>query len=196
MALDLTTTAQIKAIRDLSGTGDDAVLSTLIAQVSALAEDYMGRHTLIGRRTEIYPVFPAKDFVSLKGFPITSVTAIKFGSTRSFSDIEAMDSTSYEILHGPGQLYFPSGAISPTVSPRCWIEVQYTGGMALDSAAFLAAYPGISIAVANEVINRWNRRKTPEGEVTAYETGVSFGKPMSMLQETYDALNPHRRIRL
>lgn len=196
MAIDLTTTTQVKALAGLSGSGDDAVLSTLITQVSQLAEEYLGRHTSSGRRTEIYPVYVGKPYVSLRGFPISAVSSVKFGDTRTFSDIESLDSGDYEVLNGPGQIYFRPGTIAPTVSPQCWIEVQYTGGMAADAASFLAAYPGISIAVASEVINRWNRRQNPEGELRSFETGVAYQKPMQMLPETYAALDPHRRLRL
>ncbi|MDP9136445.1 MAG: hypothetical protein M3N56_16645, partial [Actinomycetota bacterium] len=79
---------------------------------------------------------------------------------------------------------------------RGYVQVVYTGGMAANTAAFITAFPRIAGAVENEVINRYNRRKKPDGSVVIAGNTAAYEKQIQHLDDLYEALQPHRRIRL
>lgn len=196
MGVAFTTKERVKARRGLSGTTEDAVIDELIAEVSDFGEQFLNRHTLEVQRTgEVYELPAGNRYLWLRGFPIVSVTSVKYATTRSFGQVDALPTDSYDAIVETGELYFYPEAFARWTSPG-FVEVSYRGGMAVDTAAFMAAYPSIAGAATAEVINRYNRRFGPEGNLKSLDTGIAFEKPIEALKLFTDALCARRRILL
>lgn len=134
-----------------------SILSQIITGISAEVEEALHRHVLVASRTVVCDVDRHARSVSLKGYPITSVTTIKSDTSRAFgsgteidTDLFSIDSQAgvinfdFELQWGPGAL-----------------EVVYTGGMAADTNAFIAAFQDIAYAVDIQVFYEWQRRENP-----------------------------------
>lgn len=160
--MDLTTLARVKArASSLNDSTLDTILGTLIAEVSADAETRMARHAEVTERTEIVDLRPHQRFVRLPGAPISEVSEIKLAATPAFTDVDALTADEdYFVLADTSQLHM---AVTTRVDAH--LQVTYTGGMAADTAAFVAAFPDIAGAVEAEVVNRFRAREVPEGDV-------------------------------
>ena len=189
----ITTAASVKAKRDLTGTGLDAVIARLIDSVSQMARDYMGRELLAASYTEVLPLRARRRYVTLKAFPLTSVTSVKYASSRDFTNVTAMDAAGYQVLLPQGQIYL--AGLSTWFEPG-FLQIVYAGGMAADTTAFMAAFPRISVAADDEVIARLNRRLVPDGSPQALGSSVAYQDELKPLTDFYAALDPHRRLRL
>lgn len=193
--IDMTTKADVKLQMRWTDTDDDAVLDDLIHQVSKEAENYLGRWLKTEARTEIYTLKPNRTWLSIKGFPITTVTSVKYARDEDFTLVTAIDTSLYSVRQNLGQIRFRPGAISAQYNPG-FVEVIYTGGLALDTTAFKANEPRLEGAARTEVINRFNRRKNPEGNVQGFGAGVAYQGAMKPLEDFYTALDHRRRLRL
>lgn len=193
MVLELTTAAKVKLmLGGLSGTSQDALIADLVAEVSQEAEEYLRRHTLSAQRVEVYELPANKRYLSLNGFPISGnrSVGVQYATTRDFTDVDSLDSSSYQLLIAEGQLdfdalYHPDDGFA---------QVNYVGGMAADTAGFMSAYPRIAGAVAREIVNRLNRAKAPEGSLKLSAASMGYEKPLESLKDFYAALDHHRRI--
>lgn len=193
MGLALTTVDRVKGVYPLSTTDKDAQISDLIAAVSQEAEQYMGRHAQAMARTEVYELRPNRLFLWLRGFPIASVTAVRISDRRRFTGVDPVDPELYDVHPERGQIEFQEGAI-PDITQTNWVQVDYSGGMAATDAAFVTAFPRISGAVTTEVVNRLNRSKNPEGNLTSLGGDVAYQKPLEPLEDFYKALDHNRRV--
>ena len=197
MQLELTTLAMVKLMRAITGSDQDALLSQLIGEVSEEAERYLRRHTLQTQRTEIYDIAVNQRILTLDGYPISKSSAfsIQYSDSRDFSSVATLESSHYKIISTDGQIEFDG--IDTSFDPG-YVQITYTGGMAVDTDAFVAAYRRISGACAREVVNRFNRAKAPEGSLKAMGNGNSVGyeKPLESLKDFYTALDHDRRVTL
>jgi len=196
VAVNFTTREKVKLRRGLTGVELDPIIDDLIAEVSDFGEGYLQRHTLSEQRTsEIYILEAGKRYIWLRGFPLTSVTTVKYSASRSFATVDALPIDSYEALAETGELHLLREAFSYWHAPG-FVEISYRGGMAVDTAAFMVAYPAISGGATAEVINRLNRRMSPEGNLRTLDTGLAFEKPVEVLKVFKEALDSRRRILL
>lgn len=196
MGILLTTSALVKTMSGVSGTTRDALIDFLIAEVSDEAEKYLRRHTEAKRRTEVYQLKPDREYLSLDGMPVDvkQSIAIHYSTTRDFSGIDPLTSSDYQILADEAQVYFHSFGEGSYTIPG-FVQVNYFGGMAVDTATFLTAFPRIAGAVTREVVNRLNRAAHPEGNLkTLSASSVAFEKPLESLQDFYAALDHNRRL--
>lgn len=133
------------------------ILKSMIAGVSAEVEVLLRRHVLIASRTIQADVDSHSAHVALKGYPITQVTSVKNDPSRDFGSGTEVDTDLYytdletgeilfdfELSHGPGAL-----------------QVEYEGGMAADTDAFIAAFPDIALGVDQQVVYEFKRRDNP-----------------------------------
>lgn len=192
--LDLTTVAAVKVLLGGETTVDDTLIQTLITAVSDGAAIYLNRHTKTeAGRIELYTVEPTKPYVWLRGFPITTVTSIRYSRNRTFTDIDPLDATKYDVINETGEINLRMEALSCMYSEG-FLQVTYTGGMAVDTPAFLAAYPRISNAAATEVVNRMNRAKNPDGNIQfGMSGGAAYQKQLEPLEDFKYALGSQRR---
>lgn len=196
MGLAFTTKADVKATVGYTATDQDAFIDQLILDVSREAEDYMGRHALITARTEVYRLRRNQTWLSVKGFPISSVTSVKYAADEDFADVDALDTDLYSVRAELGQIRFRTAAIPSLIYDPGFVEVVYTGGLALDSAAMKANEPRLEGAVRTEVVNRFNRRQNPEGNLQVFGAGVGYQSALAPLKDFYVALDHRRRLRL
>lgn len=189
----ITTADRVKVQAQIAGTSLDAFIGTLIDQVSAMAQEYLGRKLEFDSYTEVIPLRARKRYVSLLGFPLDSVQSVKYAPTRDFSAVDAMDTAGYQVLTGEGQIYL--SGLTTWFDPG-FIQVTYMGGMAEDTTEFVGLFPRIAGAADNEIIARLNRRKTPDGNLTAMGAQIGYTEQLAPLTDFHSALDPHRRLRL
>lgn len=196
--MDLTLLANVKALADITSTGEDVNLSTLITSVSKRAEEYMRRHAQSQSRTEIlrWPRF--KETLWLKAFPIAVVTSIKYtGSPNQFSTISAMSSSLYYTDTTTGEVEF----LQDMSLEKGWLQVIYTGGMSDTPANFVTAYPDIANAVDKQVLYEWRRRKDPglaskstqSGERRYVGSRLGGSSQLTWLDDTLAVLDSYAR---
>lgn len=135
----------------------------LIAGVSKGVEKELRRHAESKSRTVNRDVSRHSRSVSLRGYPIASVTSIKNDSSRQFASGTEIDSDLFYIDADAGvidfdfELQWGPGAL----------EVIYTGGMATGAdaealtAAFIAAYADLVLAIDQQIYYLWKRRDNP-----------------------------------
>jgi hypothetical protein len=189
----ITTPERVKAQRDITGSSLDSLIASLIAAVSEMAEDYLCRDLLKDTYTEERPLRARTRYVSLRAFPIESVSSVKYARTYDFSDIDDLDEGIYQVRRAQGQIYL--SGISTWFDPG-FIQVTYVGGIAEDTAGFIAEHPRIAQAADNEVIARLNRRTAADGSPQAINSSVAYQDELKPLTDFYAALDPHRRLRL
>lgn len=189
--LNLTTLARVKARGELAATARadvDTALTEMIASVSDRFQQYCSRGLNIESAVEsrvlrgtLFPVFRT---------PVVSVAQVRVSTSGRRADLIA--TTDFEINalgNGVNVWDVPSGTL---------VEVTYTGGVASTADAFMALYPSIAEAATLQVVNLWQRRKSPD------KTGLTMGNGdirwegrYELLKEAKDALdqafnNDHR----
>lgn len=133
------------------------ILGNLITGISKEVEKALHRHILVASRTVTIDIDRHDDSIFLKGYPITSVVSIKNDSSRLFSSGTVVDpilyyvdlengivSFDFELLWGPGAL-----------------QIEYTGGMAANIDAFIAAFEDITLAIDQQVFYEFQRKDNP-----------------------------------
>lgn len=154
--MDLTTVDRVK--RRLSLTDSDlqydALLAALVSRTSAEAERLMNRLVLSAARTTQHDYTPGMTSLSLPGYPVTSVTDVRYDLDRTFGSSTIIDATTLYTDTASGLIHFEVLQIPG----RGVVQVTYTGGMASDTSAFIGAYPDIAEAVDMRCAQLWQRR--------------------------------------
>lgn len=193
MVLALTTIAEVKKFVEGTSTASDAILTALIGPVSESAEVYLNRHTESKSRVEVYPVDYNAPYIWLRGSPITSVSDITLSLNRTFADIDPLDASTYDVITDTGEIFLRPQAFA-CIGAKGFMQITYVGGMAADTASFMAAFPRIANAAAMEVVNRFNRAKNPEGNLQfGVSGGVAYQKQLAPLDDFKNALASQRR---
>lgn len=133
------------------------ILGNMIAGISVDVEKALRRHILVVARTVQVDIDRHDTSIFLKGYPNVVVTSIKNDSSRAFGSGTVVDpalyyvdsengivSFDFELLWGPGAL-----------------EIEYTGGMAADVDAFIAAFEDITLAIDQQVYYEFQRKDNP-----------------------------------
>jgi hypothetical protein len=190
-SLQITTLARVKAAASQVAASNDARIAEVIESVSEFAESFMSRHLLYARRNgEEYCVKRGQPLVWLRGMPIGQIHSVKYATRRRFTDVVALDSADYDLHDEEGQLELRI----PLIGDPGWLQLDYEGGMALDTATFVADYGAIAEAATMECVARLNRQGTPDGNLRALDSGVAFQKPLEPLKAFLDALSQRRRF--
>lgn len=159
MALDMTSLTLVKQrLPEVSGTTQDTLLTALIQQTSAAAENVMSRRSLIAATTEDFDLRAGQRTVHLRAWPVNPAedVIVKFDATYEFAaDTELEEGTDYYLDAIAGLLRLHSIPLLPSFGS---LRVTTTGGMAADATAFAAAYPDIAGAVADQVAFAFRRR--------------------------------------
>jgi hypothetical protein len=196
MVFQMTTRAAVKTALGITASTQDAAIDALLDAVSQEAANYLNRDIDASiARTQVYIVTAGHPYIWLRGYPIVSVTSVKYSRTRTFSDVIALDPAQpqYDVINASGEIFLRFECMTYLYDPA-YVEVQYTGGMGIDTASFMAAYPRIANAVSSEIINRLNRAKTPDGDVRTIGGQVAYGKQLAPLDDFYCALGKERRL--
>jgi hypothetical protein len=136
------------------------LLNVLIPGVSAAFERELDRWIESKARTEYFDVRDDQAHWSLRGYPVTTLTSVEFDPTGKWDGSQVTHDADLwrMVLDDPEEhlLYVESpGAIG-----RRAMRVTYTGGLGVDTAAVIAAYPDLAMAATLEVANLVQRRST------------------------------------
>ena len=188
--MDLTTAASVNARRGRDAADDATLLGTLITEVSADAEAFLGRHAEAVARTEVYTLRHLQGDVRLNGYPLTAVSSVSISPDLDFAASEILAVDSYHTQDSVGRLHLVRRASwSPT-----YLQVAYTGGMGASTAAFMAAFPDISGAVESAVLELLKRADQPGvRDARLRSGGVSYDEPLNMLPLLKRRLEQHKR---
>lgn len=192
--MDLTTVADVKEY--LESQSDDsrveALIQAFITGLSAEVEQYLDRELVAGTYTEYHDVAYNQFQLFLRAYPVTSITGIWNDTSRVFAASSAVSADTYKLYEDRGKLYFDGIALYP--GPGV-VKIVYAGGMAADSAAFIAAYPAIAHACAAEVAARFQRKNQQGAAAVNFATGgVSLLPRGQFVTNIEDVLQPYARI--
>lgn len=189
--MDITTVARVKetSASSWADTDEDVVLAQLVSAVSTQFEKYLRRHVEVTARTEVYRLRKWQGLVRVKGWPITSVSSVKYHDTQDFSSVTALTANSdYVVDTSAGTFDLLFGASN---SPG-FLQVISTGGMATNQTTFAATYPDIVHAADLQILEQWRRRNTPGGNVTNGPSGTAFDGQLKLLDFVTDVLDQYR----
>jgi hypothetical protein len=211
VALDLTTLARVKATVPIrtADVDQDALLSQFISALSAQAERYLRREVLQVERYEVHAVRDGRTSVALKAYPVIATDGrggflnafnVKLSSTTSFSSSPTLVRNRDYVLEEPNgtlRLSLLPSAFTTAPDGRAtapgYVQVQYSGGMAATTAAFVSAYPEIAAAIDVDVVHFWKRRNSPEGEVKVADSVMEVSGQLQLLKHSREVLDPYRR---
>jgi hypothetical protein len=144
----LTTLAKVKEYAGVTGTADDALLNSLIAELPAVVKSLLlGRELEATAYVEQYDG-TGRDFLILKQRPINSITEVKIDSAWGFGDgITAIDTAELFAEPGSGILYIKSSRFP---QGRRNVRVTYNAGY--------VTMPGDIERAANITVADWYTR--------------------------------------
>lgn len=175
-----TTLERVKLLGKVQDTTDDALLTSLIEDVSEAVQSALGRDLDSGTAHVTYlDQSEGKTRWQLRGFPIalTPAPVVERDETRAWSQgtVTALEpGLSYAIDYEQGLLVVdePSGrtledwqrggsaVIAPAFRRVNTLRVTYTGGMAGSDIEFVALYGSLARGVDEEVLKLYRRRDT------------------------------------
>lgn len=173
--MDMTTKERIKALMGIDSTGSDDLIDIIIAGVSARFESLLGRHVTVDTYTEVYEVSKAAKVIWLRGYPIASITSMTYSSKTNDSSatlLVADDDYSLDADAGIVRLRLVNTPYNPG-----YLSVVYSGGMAANYTALLAAFPELVAAADSQVVHEWNRKRSPGGNLETRDGKTNFGQP-------------------
>lgn len=197
--MDLTTSARVKqwAAGAISGSGLDDLIASLITDVSAQAEKHMGRVAEIPGtdRADYFDVeWDGQRHFPLKAWPATSITDVRYDPDADFGSETILPATAWLDITGDSE---NDGLLSLRTRLRAAdhsLKVNYKGGMAADTAAFVAAYPDVAGAVDAQVFFFLQRRDTLGIESVSGEGGsITNLSDIRWLPHVRRILDYHRR---
>ncbi|MEA3225732.1 MAG: hypothetical protein U9Q07_07250 [Planctomycetota bacterium] len=148
--MNVTTLDRLRAHIDEKNWADGtSYLNQMIEGFSAQLENELGRYLETTSRTVYIDVLRSNQQFHLKGYPITSISSVVEDSARDFTG-SAVSTDLYDTTDGAysdGCLFFD---YCPNVGQSA-LKVIYTGGMAADTAAFIAAYPDLAWAAERQI---------------------------------------------
>lgn len=188
--MDLTTAAAVKAITGHGTTDDDALIGQLIASVSGRVEAAIARHVEQTSRTETMRLEPGGRLVLLAGYPVTTLGDVLFSDDGTFAEDALTEGEDFRIDLATGAVRL----LGSNPDDHAELRVTYTGGMAADTAAFMAAYPGLSGAVGIQVVHEFQRRLSPGGSQTFEGGGIMATGALGNLPLLDEQIDIHRRV--
>lgn len=190
--MDLTTKARIKALRGILTTDSDDLIDQIIANVSARFESVLARHTLTQAYTETYELPRARKVVWLRGFPVSSITSIRYTEEPGDTSVDALTANEdYYLDSEDGTVRLRN---METPYDPGFVAVTYTGGMAATTAAFITAFPDIAAACDAQVVYEMNRRSSPGGSISTRDGKSDFAdREVNLLSGVREVLASHSR---
>jgi len=190
---DFTTLERVKALYTPSiDTGDlDALIATLIGDVSARFVRFLGLHALRVERTELYEVRRFAKIVSLDAKPIDGAATftVDYGADTG-TGLSLITTQSFILNKAAGWLRL----LFETRADPGYVRVKYTGGLGTTVANLITAWPDLAGAADRQVIYLLQRRGMLGGNVTVpMGGGTSFEGQYGLLKEVENVLAQHRR---
>lgn len=168
--MNLSTLERVKAATgNAEIDANDALLAQLLVGVSRRMEQRMCRHAQLVERTEVLEVGSGNYKVSLRGWPLTagSEFELKASTTDDFASGESVvyvAGTDYVVNRQNGLIHLlrlpatkSAGILGTPIAPA-FLQVRYTGGLAVDADGLIAAYPDLADACDLQVAHRFQRK--------------------------------------
>lgn len=216
--MDLNTLANVMILDNaLPDSKDKANIQMTLSAVSAKVEVYLGRRILIGEYTEKVDTFQwSQNLFRVMAYPINLADPLVPEIPEVPADPLAVPPTPlipavpavpnpFEVLNN-GLVVDPdlleidedTGHILPRLLDEAGLgktTVTYWGGMAKDTADFIAKYPDIAYEVALQTIFEYKRKKMmTQVSVGAGGNSAETYIPFTLREELKRALRPYRRL--
>lgn len=201
--MNLTTVERIRALvmaganmpgQDLNAS-TVAALNQIISEVSAQAEAELDRYAQTGERTEYLDIEPGQCVFSLRAYPVSAVAGIWYDPEQEWSgDAIAANLYRSPVYDRNGLLRLDYQLNWSDIPRQRALKVTYTGGMAADTAAFMAAFPDITSAVSQQVYYLWTRRHDLGLSSSSGIGGTVTQAEVTWLPTAMRTLKRHRRI--
>lgn len=158
---------------------DHAMINMIISAVSAKIQTYLGRTIQKGTYTEYFDIAKFSETTyRLKAYPVLRDAEISVGvpnplQVKNYSEV--LDPTQYALNYKDGRFSLSkdslgfdpftqqsNSALSSAYLVNAGLEaleITYYGGMALDTADFIAKYPDIEYEVILQVLFDYKRKK-------------------------------------
>lgn len=192
MVVNATTLARVKAHSGDTATGNDALLTTLIDQVSRDIEKFLGYELEQKSRVEIRSPDVNQRIVHLRHRPVVSVTQVRVAAEGSwnFAAFQVLTANADYRLSGDS-IYFFGGLIWG----RDTLEITYTAGLGANDAAVIAAAPEVALAAELQTNEEFRRRTNPNTLSRPGPGGTkTYAAPHGMLPRVRELLFSRRRM--
>lgn len=191
--MDLTTEARANTLLEIDATvsGTDAIIATLITEVSFEVETALSRHVEQIVRVDQQNIEPGQKTVLLKGYPVVSSVTIFNDINRDFdSDSFSSDEFYLNADRGIITVDLRTLVFGPGV-----LQVTYKGGMAATTSAFISAFPDLSTAIDHQVGFLYQRRRhIGQNSISAEGGSVSMTASTDWLPILSKAVARHSRM--
>ena len=175
-ALALISLSEMATYLKVTGTTEDAVLSNLIDEVSAICNNYTGRYLLTKTHTEYYNGNGGYKLI-LRNYPIRSVTSLHIGdANRSFTAAYAVTVADDVLVQKEAGILELWNNQSEYYKARANIKVVYSAGYNLATTAPLVPYDlqlAVKKFVAYHYMNYDKKKHNVQSETIGANT-VSF----------------------
>lgn len=193
-AVDLTTLAEVKLLLDASetDTSTDALISSLISDVSSRITTFLGFHTLVAARLEVYEMRRFKRILTLDTRPIdvaAETVTIKLSSSPDFTGTSDIDATLFSVHQPIGRIRF----LDPPIREWTFAQINYTGGLGAAASNVLTDHPEIAHAATMQTKYLYQRRDSLGGNVETTGGSTSFDAGYQLQVEVKRILESHRR---
>jgi hypothetical protein len=206
MGLDFTTLARVRAILSFEDEDQtkDAELQRLITAVSDDMERELRRFSLVGEHVETLPFWNGDRSVTLGGTPVldTPAPVVLASAKRDYtgSNFSTLVRGEDFILENETGLVRILSELRGTYDPYSgqsraptYLKITYTGGLALTTAALMAAHPALAAAAELQVKYAWQRQKSPGGNLVIGPNSTNFEQPMNWLPTVRRTLDYMKR---
>lgn len=195
--LDLTTVDRVISYMGSANSGAAAgvfspanrtTLSGMISAVSQDFENYCNRFFKSESRTHSEVL--DGDTVFLPATPIASIESVMASASGRVADMVALASTEYDILPDS------DGVVFYSLDRGARVLIAYTGGLAADTAALIAAHPALAGKCDLQVAMLWRRHNTADKTgMTLGGGNTSWNADYKMLEDVTDTLdNQYLRV--
>lgn len=195
-SVDFCNLATVKAEIDatVSTSANDTQILRGISDVSAMMTRYLGFHTLIGVRTEVYVLRHGKRMLTLDARPVPAspgITSLKIAQhPDDLASVTQIDSRDYVVRREAGAIKF-SRRMYPSTA---YVEVTYSGGLAANADDMEDNYPELARACSSQVRYMIQRRDSLGGNVKSIAgNSTQFMSQYKLLHSVTSVLDALRR---
>ena len=193
-AIKLVSAANVRTYLNFTSTNQDTLIEELIEQVSEDIQSHCDRTFSSGTDVLEYPVGGGL-YLSVKRFPITSVSHVRYNSDYDFTDsADDIDTDNYTIsgeFANEGKVYYRG---------RTWhkvrgaLQVKYTGGYS-DTAGILDVPDDLKKACIMQVAYLMDRRKSMGvRNASGQEGSLNFESGYDFLPTVLGMVDRYRRL--
>jgi len=193
-AIKLVSAANVRTYLNFTSTNQDTLIEELIEQVSEDIQSHCDRTFTEGTDVLEYPIGGGK-YLSLKRFPITSVSHVRYNTDFDFTDSgDDVDSDSYTIsgdFDDLGLIFFKGYKWHNAEGS---LQVKYTGGYA-DTADILNVPDDLKKACIMQVAYLMDRRKSMGvRNASGQEGSLNFESGYDFLPTVLGMVDRYRRL--